>query len=276
MVKIITDREWEIVKKKLKGASLSQNESNILSKFIRPKLKEISKINTLELLSKLEYNQKANSIEKKIKKIIIEEVEEVDSVIVCGSAIQSNYKDYRDIDVIVATKETINPKRKRKTERKIVEKGKEAGLDLDVQIYSRMAILSQYPRNPSLIYQLKDSKVIYGKLNIQKKINLSKIDLKMKLDWSEGLDINSGGEEIYLAIRNAMLVLLLMNKKIDNEELKRNLANLLGSDLINKLKGNKASKTEKKLVINYLNLMIRHLENELENSKWERIEIENP
>jgi len=276
MVKIITEREKEIIKKKINNLSLTQNESNILSKSVRPKLKEMRKINVNMLLNKLEYNQKARSIEKKIKEIILKNVSHVAAIIICGSAIQTNYNEYNDIDVIIATKKLIkNQKKKRETIEKLENSGKKEGLNLDIQIYAKNSILEQYPYNPSLIYQLKDSKTIYRKFRIPSKVNLSSLDLRMKLDWSEGLDINSEADEMYYAIRNAMLVLLLMNKKIDNYELKRNLTNVLGADLIDKLRNNKASKLEKKLAFNYLNLMVNYLEKELKNKKWEKIGIEN-
>lgn len=275
MVKILTKREKEIINKRIKGFSLTQNESNILSKFVRPKLKEVSQINSEMLLNKLEYNQKAGSIENKIKKIVLENVPQVDSIIVCGSAIQNNYKEYNDIDIIIATKQilTKSQKKKRKLIEKIEKTGKNKNLNLDIQIYAKNSILRQYPHSPSLIYQLKDSKTIYGKLKTYGRVVLSSLDLRMKLDWSEGLDIYSGADEMYYAIRNAMLVLLLMNKKIDNYELKENLINLLGTDLIAKLRKNQISKIEKKLVLNYLNLMVNYLETELKNPKWEKIEI---
>ena len=73
MAKVLTTREKEIINKKIKGLSLTQNESNILSRYIRPKLKEIKKINPGLLLDKLDYNQKARSIENKIKKMIQEQ-----------------------------------------------------------------------------------------------------------------------------------------------------------------------------------------------------------
>lgn len=275
MVKILTLREKEIIGKKIKGVSLTQNESNILSRFVRPKLREMSQINSNRLLNKLEYNQIAKSIENKIKKIVLENVLHVDSIIVCGSAVQNNYKEYNDIDVIVATKKILTKSKKDKREliEKVEKAGKSKGLNLDIQIYTKNSILSQYPHNPSLIYQLKDSKIIYGKLKTPDKIVLSNLDLKMKLDWSEGLDIYSGADEIYYAIRNALLVLLLMNKKIDNYELRKNLINILGIDLLVKLRNNRASKLEKKLSLNYLNLMVNYLETELKNPKWEKIEI---
>lgn len=274
MVKILTAREREIINKKIKGYSMTQNESNILSKFVRPKLKEINQIDSDALLRKLEYNQKAKSIENEIKKIILKNVPQVDSIIICGSAIQNNYKEYNDIDVIVATKKIIaNKKKIREIIKKVEMAGREESLNLDVQIYAKKLILFKYSHNPSLIYQLKDSKTIYGKLKRYEKVNLTGLDLRMKLDWSEGLDINSGADEIYYAVRNAMLVLLLMNKKIDNHKLRENLINVFGYDLLAKLRSNKASKLEKKLALNYLNLMVNYLETELKKPKWEKIEI---
>ncbi|MBI3623963.1 nucleotidyltransferase domain-containing protein [Candidatus Pacearchaeota archaeon] len=278
MVRVLTEREKEIINKKIIGLSLTQNESNILSRFVRPKLREISQINSNMLLNKLEYNQKAASIESKIKKILLENIPQVDSIIICGSAVQNNYKEYNDIDVIVATKKILTKSKKKKKEliEKVKKAGKDEDLNLDVQIYAKKSILYQYPNNPSLIYQLKDSKTIYGKLKIHGKIALSSLNLRMKLDWSEGLNIFSTADEIYYAIRNAILVLLLMNKKIDNYELRKNVVNVLGEDLVAKLRSNQASKSEKKLALTYLNLMVNYLETELKNKKWEKIEIQNP
>ena len=276
MVKILTEREKEIISKKMRGVSLTQNESNILSRCIRPKLKEIRKINPDEILNKIEYSQKARSVENKIKKIVLNNVPKADSIIICGSAVQTNYREYNDIDVIIATKKMLANNVKKKLIGKMRKEGKKENLNLDIQIYAKSSILSQYPHNPSLIYQLKDSKVIYGKLKIPNKITLSRLDLKMKLDWSEGMDIYSKADEIYYAIRNVMLVLLLMNKNINNYKLRENLIEILGADLLIKLKTNTVNKLEKKLALNYLNLLTLHLENELKNPKWEKIEIKNP
>jgi len=275
--KILTEKAIEIINKRLGNKKLTQQDSNYLSRFIRPKLRDIALINAEVLLKKLEYNPKTLSIERKIKEIILKNVQKVDSIIVCGSAVQTNYKEYNDVDLIVATKNilTTSLKKKNKLIEKIEKIGKKKGLNLDVQIYAKNSILSQYPYNPSLIYQLKDSKIIYGKLKIPAKIKLSSLDLKMKLDWSEGINIYSNASEIYYAIRNAMLIFLLMNKKIDNYQLRNNLINILGHNLIVKLKNNQASKEEKKLALSYLNLLVKHLETELNNVKWEKIELEN-
>ena len=277
MISILTRRENEIIKKKIKGISLTQNESNILSKTIRPKLQQIKEIEAGYLLNKLEYNQKAKSIEAKIKKIILENIKDVNAIIICGSAVQTNYREYKDIDVIVATKEIIPDDKREKTKiiRSIESIAKKEGLILDLQIYTKESIINQYPSSPSLIYQLKDSKIIYGRIKLPNKINLSSMDLRMKLDWSDLENIYSEGKEIYQALRNTMLVILLMNKKVDNYELKSSLSRLFGPDLIQRLKENKATRQEKKIALQYIKLMSDYLSNELRiNPKWEKIEIQ--
>ncbi len=271
--RILTKKAIEVINNRLKNEKLSQQDSNYLSRFVRPKLRDMISINAEILLKKLEYNPKAFWIEKNIKKIILENIRNVDLIIICGSAIQTNYKEYRDIDIIVAIKRIISFKKKEKLIEKIKEIGKKDNLNLDVQIYAKKSILEQYKHNPSLIYQLKDSKVIYGKLKVSEKVELSHLDLKMKLDWSEGVDIHSKASEIYYALRNAMLVLLLMNKKIDNYQLREGLVNILGNDLFIRLRNNNASKIEKKLALNFLNALVRYLEIELNKPKWEKIKI---
>jgi len=284
---ILTKKAFKVINKRLRNERLTQQDSNYLSRFVRPKLREMASINAESLLRKLEYNQKAKAIERKIKNIILENLPEADSIIIYGSAVQTNYEKYNDIDVIVATMGVATMgvatmgvvikslKRKNEIIKKIKEKGRKDGFNLDIQVYSKASILLQYKNNPSLIYQLRDSKVIYGRLKLPLKIELYSLDLKMKLDWSEGLDIYSEAKNIYLAIRNAMLVLLLMNKKIDNYQLKQNLINILGFDMYLRLKNNQATKVEKKFALSYLSLLIKYLNEELRKTKWEKIEIEN-
>ncbi len=271
--KILTKKAIEVINKRLRNEKISQQDSNYLSRFVRPKLRDMISTNAEILLKRLEYNPKALWIEKKIRKIILKNIQNVDSITICGSAIQTNYREYRDIDVIVAIKKVIHLKEKEKLIEKIRQIGKKNNLNLDVQIYAKKSILEQYKHNPSLIYQLKDSKVIYGKLKVSGKVEFSHLDLKMKLDWSEGLDIHSKASEIYYALRNAMLVLLLINKKIDNYKLRESLVNIFGNDLLARLRDNNASRIEKKLALNFLEALVRYLEIELNKLKWEKIEI---
>jgi len=273
--KIFTKKALQLIDKKIKNKKLSQQDSNYLSRFVRPKLRSIEKIDAEYLLKRLDYNPKSISIERKIIQLVMDNILRVSSITLCGSAIQKNYQDYEDIDIIIATENVLPKENKKLITEKIKNLAKKENLNLDIQIYSKMAILQQYPNNPSLIYQLKDSKTIYGKLEIPKKVELSSLDLKMKLDWSEELSNYSQPCEIYYAIRNSLLVKLLLNKMVDNNLLLKNLELSIGKDLISKLKKNKVSPAEKRFVLCYLNSLNRYLNEELKNSKWEKIVIEN-
>lgn len=273
---ILTKKAQQLIQKRLAGMKLTQQDSNYLSRFVRPKLRAMASIDAENLLRKLEYSRKSRAIEEKIKKIILKNVLKVRAIVVCGSAIQTNYKEYNDLDLIVATNNILKNNQKINIAEKIKNLGKKENLNLDVQIYARGSIIAQYPNSPSLIYQLKDSKIIYGSLPIPKKISLSALDLKMKLDWSHGLDMRSEANEIYYALRNSILVLLLMNKNISNEQLQQNMISLLGYKLFNNLKNNTASEIEIKLALSFLNLLNNYMEEELKNPEWEKIELENP
>ena len=184
MIDLLTKRENEIIYKKINGLSLTQNESNILSKYIRPKLKKISKINAEILLNKLEYNQKARSIENKIRKMILKKIKDVVGITIFGSAIQTNYNEYNDIDALILTKVKTwkNGRERYDIIRGLERDAKKLNLILDIQLIDKTSFKHVYPRSPSLIYQLKDSKEIYGNIKVPSKTNLLKLDLRMKLD----------------------------------------------------------------------------------------------
>jgi len=274
--RILTPRELEVINKKLKNEKITQLDSNILTRSIRPKLKEIITINANYLLERLSYNPKNRAIENQIKKIILNNIVQVEAIILIGSAIQTSYNNYNDIDIIIVTKNKIWTRTYERQEiiYNLERDARKKGLNLDVQIISKKVLLNSYSKNPSLIYQLKDYKIIYGKINIPKKIEISKLDLLMKLDWSEPTH-KLDGRELYECIRNLWLVKLLMKKVIDNEKLYSEIINELGRNLIIKLKNNKASKLEKVLALNYLMGMLKETEKELKEVKWEKIVLLN-
>ncbi|MEK6850550.1 MAG: hypothetical protein AABX85_03170 [Nanoarchaeota archaeon] len=272
---ILTNREKEIINKKLKGISLTQNESNILSKSIRHKLTEISKINAHVLLNKLEYNQKSKSIENKIKKLILENLKEVRSILIYGSAIQNNYKDYKDIDVLIITNKKIwsSTGDKYNLIMKLTDSAKRLSLNLDIQVIDISAFYNEYSHSPSLIYQLKDYKEIYGKIKLPSKTELSKLDLRMKLDWSDIDDEDSDGNEIYQSLRNVLLVRLLLKKIVDNQSLRESVNKELGNNTIFRLKNNIASKSEKKLILQYIKQLSEKTDEEIKKAPWEKIAL---
>lgn len=280
MIKIssLTKNENNVLNKKLNNQKLTQVESNYLSRAIRPKLRELEetkKIDIVSILQKIQYNQKGRAIELKIRKLIKSLIIELDSIVLYGSAIQTNYYSYNDIDVIIITKRKIWDKEKEKYSiiKEVKEKAKELNLTLDIQIMDRKSFYLNYSSSPDLIYQLRDSKVIYGNLAIPKKINLSKLDLNMKLDWSDINNLNPEGKEIYKAIRNAILVRLLANRVINNQKLNEDLSNEIGKKLIEKLKENMASVVEKKIALNYLNELSENIRKDIKEASWEKIEL---
>lgn len=270
---ILTSRENEIINKKLNGISLTQNESNILSKFIRPKLKEISKINAKTLINKLEYNQKAKSIENRIRNLILKNMRGIQALLLYGSAVQTNYTEYNDLDLLVITKRKLwsSSGDKYNLIIKLTALAEKIGLSLDIQIMDEASFYQGYPHSPSLIYQLKDSKIIYGKIKYPSKVKLSKLDLRMKLDWSDIDDENSPGNEIYQSLRNIILVRLLLNSIVDNESLREGVKKELGNQMIVKLKNDSASKTEKKQALQYIKELSERTDEEIKRAKWEKI-----
>jgi predicted nucleotidyltransferase len=247
-------------------------DSNYLYKFIRPKIREIASMDANMFLNKMEYNQKIKSIEKRIKKTIIASLD-IQAIILYGSAIQTNYKEYNDIDIIIVSKEDIAPiKEKYKKIQEIKKVLEKYSIKADIEIYSETSLKETYPSSPSLIYQLKDCKVIYGKLNIPKKTNLYNLNLQMKLDWSY-LDDQPQGIDIYKALRNTILVKLLLNKIVDNQKLKESLNNELGKNLIERLKSNKESKLDKKISLMFLKELSENTRKELGKASWEKINL---
>lgn len=274
--RILTAREIEVINKKINNERITQLDSNVLTKAVRPKLKQIADINANYLLKRLSYNPQHRAIENKIKNLILSNINDVKAIILIGSAVQTSYNEYNDIDIIIITKKRIwNEKYEREDITfKLEEKAKKTGLNLDIQIISKNTFLASYPNSPSLIYQLKDHKIIYGKIKIPRRIKLSKLDLLMKLDWSEPSSIKNG-KEIYGCIRNLWLVKLLIKRIIDNDKLSSEVVNELGRDLISKLKNNSSSILEKKIAFNYLMRLLKETEQEIKEAKWEKIELSN-
>jgi len=275
---LLTKNENKVLNKKLNNKKLTQIESNYLSRSIRPKLRDLEKarqINVSSILQRIQYNQRGLSIEIKIKELIKKIIKELDSIIIYGSAVQTNYHSYNDIDILILTKKKLWNKSKEKYSliKTIKKQTSDINLNLDIQIMERKRFCIEYPSSPSLIYQLKDHKIIYGNIKIPNKIELYNIDLQMKLDWSNIEDIEPEGIDIYKAIRNVVLVRLLLNKIVDNQKLKEALYDELGKNLIEKLENNKESKIEKKIALNYLRELAEKTRQELRGNLWEKIEL---
>ncbi len=274
---VLTKKEVAVINKRLSNKQLTQQDSNYLSRFVRPKLREMSQIDAKALLDRLRYNQKTTAIEKRIKQLIIQNLKHVVSITVYGSAIQNNYTKYNDIDVLVIVRKktwkTLAEKHKRILE--IKKKAKQYSLDLDLEILDKPTLKKSYQSNIGLIYQLKDSKTIYGELQLPRKIEIPKLQLRMKLDYSILDDSEYTGLEIYKAIRNLTLVQLVLRRIISNSELIKSIDSEIGSNLVQKLRSNKASQSEKSIAILHLKKLVQDTLNKLQKGKWESIVLSN-
>ncbi|MDO8622882.1 MAG: nucleotidyltransferase domain-containing protein [archaeon] len=269
---IFTKKELEVIDKKMKNKKLTQVDSNYLTKFIRPKLREIVQIDSKFLLNKMEYNQKIKSIEGKVRKIILKSIKDVQAIIIYGSAIQTNYQEYNDIDILIVTKNKIILQEKYQKIIEIKKILKKHQIKVDIELYDKKTIKENYSHSPSLIYQLKNKKIIYGKLNLKNKIDLYNIDLKMKLDWSN-LEDNPEGIEIYKALRNVLLVKLLLNKIVDNKKLKESLNDEIGKNLLERLKNDKESNADRKIALSCLNNLLEQTEKKIGDNLWEKVKL---
>ncbi|MBI2135798.1 hypothetical protein HYU06_01885 [Candidatus Woesearchaeota archaeon] len=126
----------------------------------------------------------------------------------------------------------------------IKKSAKMRGLNIDLKIYPSRDVYYSYPSNIALIYELADYKVIYGMLTLQKRINLDKLDLRMHLDYSYSviLSIEQDGlkectsRDVYSAIRNLVIIHLILQKKVNNILLNNTMKELIGEDILTNLK----------------------------------------
>ena len=89
--RILTELEMNVINKKLNSQKLTQQDSNCLSRFVRPKLKAISMIDSEYLLSRLSYNPQSITIEKKIKRASAKKHKKHKSIIIYGSVEDSMF-----------------------------------------------------------------------------------------------------------------------------------------------------------------------------------------
>lgn len=280
---LLTQREITTINKKLGNKKLTQQDSNYLSRFVRPKLKEMAQLDAELLLNQLKYNQRAISIEKKIISLILKNIKFVSSITIYGSAIYTNYTDYKDIDVLVVVKKTSwNKLGEKLLLAKKIEKA--SNLKLDIKIYTEDFIYHSYQNNISLIYELASSKTIYGIIKHPKKVLISPLYLRMQADYSVmvldniaelGLT-NISARDIYSAIRNLQIIKLIMYKIVDNCRLNKLMYEDLGKNILTQLRSNNASLKVKEIAHIYLEELymetmkkIENLEKDNVNIKWE-------
>ena len=281
---LLTKREVEAINAKLSRAKLTQQDSNCLSSYVRPKLREMALIDSRLLLRMIAYNQKIRSMEQRIKAIVLANVRHVSSITLYGSVVYSGYTDFKDIDVLVGVSRRFwaDLGEKYRLIVKLKKMAGRAGLNLDIKIFLEKEIVESYPNNVTLIYELKDARQLYGKRALPKKVSITKDALLFHMDYSYSvlLDVNEyglgeiSGREIYSAIRNLWIIRLAADKVIDNARLIETLNAELGRNTIGSLKDDACSLLQKKIAADYLEGMYYETERMIKRMHceitWER------
>lgn len=263
---ILSKKEIEVVWKRLNNRSITQTESNYLSRSIRPKLKASEFAVSNKLISLLNYRRKKyerkdNILRSKIMEGLKDIHKNVKAVIIFGSYVRNFHSNYRDVDVMVVLDKKVWNKlsEKNRLEKKIESK-LEIKTDINLVVYKELIKLLPY--SPVLQTQLEDYKVVYGRINLDKKLIINKNYLKSKLLGVEGIielgrKIKSG--YIYNAIRNCLAIKLFLNKKIDNKWIIRNIENNIGKRTVNALISDKANLVQRDIGLRYLKYLYKKI-----------------
>ncbi len=268
--KILSPRELEVIKKRLKNLPISQTESNYLSHSVRPKLKAAQIVSSINLLSLLDYRRKKyERDEKTLKKEIISSlnniIKKVKTVIIYGSYIRNCHTNYKDIDTLIILKKRIW---KTILEKSRLEKDieKKSSINIDVHLAALKDLKEIFPYSPLLQTELETRKIIYGEIALPKRIIINKTYLYKKLLEIEpivelGKDLEP--RYIYNAIRTCLSIELFIKKKISNRSIIKTIEKNIGKLTAKKITENKANLTQIEISLKYLNYLYKRLEEKL-------------
>ncbi len=273
---ILSNREIEVVIKRLDNKHITQTESNYLSKSIRPKLKSAEFAASAELLSLLDYRRRRyeredsllkESIIKAVKKI----VDGIKAIILFGSYVRNSHTNYRDIDVMVVlnNKAWKNSAEKHKLEMAI-ENSINVKTDINLIVYNEL--ISLLPYSPLLQTELEDYKAIYGCISLAKKIIINKTYLYKRLlevEYVLELGKNIKSKYVYNAIRDCLSIELFLKQIVDNKLIIKIIENNIGSSTAESLIENKANSIQKDIALKYLKYLYTRLEVALKNEQKE-------
>jgi len=269
---ILSDREIEVVRKRLQNQHITQTESNYLSRSIRPKLKAAQIATSLGLLSLLNYRRKKYERENKIiKNKLLDYFNKnlnkaiIKAVVLYGSYVQNRHTNYRDIDVLIILNKKIW---KTSAEKYRLEKNIEKNIDLDIDAHLVLYkdLIKVFPYSPLLQTELGHYELIYGNFNLKKKIIINKQYLYTKLLEVELiLELGKHIEPryIYNALRTCVSIKLFINKIVSNKLIIDNITGNLGHLTTKSLIENKANIVQKEIALKYLTYLYKNLEKKL-------------
>lgn len=270
--KILSNREIDVIVKRLANKSISRVESNYLSRSIRPKLRAAEIASSLKLLSLLDYRRKKYEREKKIlKKKIISSVKKhisiknLKAIVLYGSYIRNKHSNYRDIDVMILLKNKIwkSSAEKSKIQNNIVA---ECSLKLDVQLIVYRELAEGFPYSPILQTELEEYQVIYGKLYLDKARIIDKeylLSRLLEVEYVLELWKKINSKYIYGALRSCLAIELFLEGKISNELIIRKIRENIGEITADSLIESRADILQKEIGFRYLKYWYSKLKEKL-------------
>ncbi len=270
--RILSRREIDVVRKRLNGKKINQTESNYLSRSVRPKLKAAQKAVSFNLLNKLVYRRKKyERTGRVLRNIILNNIFEVidkrkvKAVVLYGSYIRNYHVNYRDIDIIVVLRSKIwdNSVEKIKLERDIENR---ANLNLDVNVIFDKDLQMAYSYSPLFQTEFESYEVIYGILKLNRKREINKDYLYVKLLEIEPiLELwrNLSSRHIYNSLRSCLAIYLFLEKKFGNELILKIMEDNIGKSTVEALAENRANKIQREMGIRYLKYLYDLLETNL-------------
>jgi len=263
---ILSNREIEVVLKRLNNEHITQTESNYLSRSIRPKLKSAEFVASVELLSLLDYRRKKyeredNLLRKKVINSVKSIVNNVKAIVLFGSYIRNRHTNYRDIDVMIVLNKKIW---KTHTEKYKLEKELEKAIEIkiDIQLITYSGLVRLLPYSPLLQTELERYQVIYGRINLKKKIIVDKRHLFVNLLESEyALELGRTIEPryTYTAIRNCLAIELFLNEIVDNKLIIKMIEDNIGRSTADSIMDNNASSAQMDIALRYLKYLYNKL-----------------
>jgi len=264
---ILSNKEIEVVMKRLNNKHLTQTESNYMSRSIRPKLRAAKFASSLDMLSLLDYRRKKHERERnKLKNAIITSIgniiHDVKAIILFGSYVRNKHTAYNDIDAMVVLDKKLwkTGMEMNKIKKDIEER---CELKLDVQLIYVKDLKVLYPYSPLLQTQLEEYDIIYGSIRLPKKMIIDKLYLyKELLEVDIILEMNKSLEPRYLysGMRKVLAIQLFLDKNVDNRLVIKTIENNIGRTTLRCLQQDTANKIQKDMALRYL----RHLYTETE------------
>lgn len=256
---ILSNKEIEVVIKRLNNKHITQTESNYLSRSIRPKLRSAEFVASTELRSLLNYRRKKYEqsnqlLRKKILKATRNIINNTKAIIVFGSYIKNSHTNYRDIDVMIVLNKKLWKSLAEKHRLKVgIEKAVDIKIDIHLAVYNEL--MSLLPYSPLLQTELEDHKVIYGNIKLRKKIIINKDYLYRKLleaEYAIELGMSIKSKYIYNAIRNCLAIELFLKKIVNNNLIMKTIENNIGKSTANSLMDDKANLIQREIALKYL------------------------